>query len=47
MAQEHRKPVFHLTPADGAIGSHAFAVADAKSDFRKLVNIIGEKIGVE
>jgi hypothetical protein len=22
MAQEARKPIFHLTPADGAIGSH-------------------------
>lgn len=36
MAQEARKPVFSLTPADGAIGSHAAAVQDAYHDFRLL-----------
>jgi len=36
MAQEARKPVFFLTSADGAIGSHATAVQDARSDFRVL-----------
>ena len=29
MGQEARKPIFHLTPADGAIGSHAQAVQEA------------------
>ena len=34
MAQEARKPIFHLTPADGAIGSHAAAARDAYTDFK-------------
>ena len=46
MAQEHRKPIFNLTSADGAIGSHANAVRDAKKDFRLLAEKIAEKIGV-
>jgi len=36
MSQEARKPMFHLTSADGAIGSHAKAVRDAKENFRQL-----------
>jgi chromosome partitioning protein len=44
MAQEHRKPIFHLTPADGAIGSHANAVQSAKKDFRNLAALIAEEI---
>ena len=36
MAQEARKPIFQLTAADGAIGSHAAAVKDAWSDFKAL-----------
>ncbi len=43
MAQEHRKPIFSLTSADGAIGSHANAVQDAKKDFKDLA----KKIAVE
>lgn len=44
MAQEHRKPMFKLTPADGAFGSHAAAVTDARSDFRALAKKIIERI---
>ena len=47
MAQEHRKPIFRLTSADGAIGSHANAVRDAKKDFRQLAEKIADKIGIE
>ncbi len=36
MAQESRKPIFELTPADGAIGSHAASVKDAHRDFKQL-----------
>ena len=36
MGQEHRKPIFKLTPADGAVGSHASAAQDAKKDFEEL-----------
>ncbi len=36
MAQELHKPMFDLTPADGAVGSHAVAARDAERSFRKL-----------
>lgn len=44
MAQEHRKPIFKLTSADGAIGSHANAVQDAKQDFKQLAFKIAAQI---
>lgn len=47
MAQEYRKPIFNLTSADGAIGSHASAVQDAKKDFKQLAEKIAEKIGIK
>ncbi len=43
MAQEARKPIFHLTSADGAIGSHANSVQDARKDFEILAKKIGHK----
>lgn len=46
MGQEYRKPIFNLTSADGAIGSHANAVSDAKKDFKSLAAKIAEKIGI-
>ncbi|AYC18401.1 Sporulation initiation inhibitor protein Soj [Dickeya dianthicola] len=46
MAQEYRKPIFNLTSADGAIGSHANAVSDAKKDFRQLAIKIAAQIGM-
>ena len=46
MAQEARKPIFHLKPADGAIGSHAAAARDASKDFRELANKIIAKMNV-
>ncbi len=46
MAQEHRKPIFKLTSADGAIGSHANAVSDAERDFRDLARKIAKQIGI-
>jgi chromosome partitioning protein len=44
MAQEHRKPIFKLTAADGAIGGHAGAVQDARKDFEELARKIADKI---
>ncbi len=44
MAQEARKPIFHLTPADGAIGSHAAAANDAHDDFKALAEKITIRI---
>jgi cellulose biosynthesis protein BcsQ len=46
MAQEVRKPIFHLTSADGAIGSHAYAVADARKDFMTLAQTILGNVGL-
>ena len=40
MAQEARKPMFHLKPADGAIGSHYQSAKDAFDDFEKLARQI-------
>jgi cellulose biosynthesis protein BcsQ len=44
MAQDARKPMFHLTAADGAIGGHAGAVLDCKVQFEKLAKTILERI---
>ena len=44
MAQEARKPIFKLTPADGARGSHAAAASVAYSDFKDLAELILERI---
>jgi cellulose biosynthesis protein BcsQ len=44
MAQELRKPIFHLTSADGAIGSHSQAVRDAGSDFQILAKQIEHRM---
>lgn len=43
MAQEARKPIFQLTSADGAIGSHASAVAESHKHFQRLAErILGQ-----
>jgi chromosome partitioning protein len=47
MAQEARKPIFNLTAADGAIGSHAAAVRDAYSDFKALAIAILARVAPE
>ena len=47
MAQEARKPIFHLTPADGAIGAHAAAAHGAYKDFKILAEKITERIGIK
>jgi cellulose biosynthesis protein BcsQ len=44
MAQEARKPIFKLSTADGAIGSHAAAVQEAFSDFRELADKVHAKM---
>lgn len=47
MAQEARKPIFHLTPADGAIGAHAAAAQGAYKDFKILAKKITERIEIK
>lgn len=44
MAQEARKPIFHLKAADGARGSHAAAARDAGKDFEELAKKILAKM---
>ena len=46
MAQEKRKPIFKLTTADGAFGSHAAAVSDARADFNALAQKIIARINL-
>ncbi len=40
MAMEVRKPIFQLTPADGAIGAHTYGVHDCRKDFHELATKI-------
>lgn len=46
MAQEAGKPIFHLKPADGALGAHVTAVQGAFQDFRKLTLEILNRAGL-
>lgn len=46
LAQEAHKPMFHLKPADGAIGAHVQAVHSAYQDFATLAREIAHRTGV-
>ncbi len=46
LAQEARKPIFHLASADGAIGAHAAAVWEAGLDFKRLADSIRQRMGL-
>ena len=46
MAQEHRKPIFQLKPADGAIGGHANAAVEAHKDYKRLAQAIIERMNI-
>jgi chromosome partitioning protein len=46
MAQEARKPMFLLKPADGAIGGHQAAVPQCYRDFEALAETIERRIGL-
>ncbi|MCP4697290.1 MAG: ParA family protein [Gammaproteobacteria bacterium] len=46
LAQEARKPIFDLKPADGAIGSHIYSVTSAYKDFKLLAQKIAAGAGV-
>jgi len=43
MAREARKPMFHLKPADGAIGAYLQSAEDARKDFEALARAIVSK----
>ena len=46
LAQEASKPMFHLKPADGAIGSHLRVALSAGRDFKLLAQVIAERTNV-
>ncbi len=46
LAQEARKPMFSLKPADGAIGGHAEAVQNCYLDFCSLAREIARRAGI-
>ncbi len=46
LAQEARKPMFFLKPADGALGAHTSAVTGAYKDFRALTEQIADRINL-
>ena len=46
MAMEARKPMFHLKPADGAIGAHTYAVRECFADFDVLARRIASACAV-
>jgi chromosome partitioning protein len=47
MAMEAHKPIFHLKPADGAIGAHVAAVAECYADFKRLSLEIAKRSSLE
>ena len=46
LAQEARKPMFALKPADGALGAHGAAVTDAYFQFRRVATTIADRVGI-
>lgn len=46
LAQEARKPIFDLKPADGALGAHTYAVGKAYDDFKALATVIADRAGL-
>jgi cellulose biosynthesis protein BcsQ len=46
-AQDVRKPIFLLKPADGALGGHMTAVQDCYKDFKRLAKEIARRSDVE
>ena len=47
MAMEARKPIFHLKPADGALGSHVKAARRCGRDFRELTRAIATRCNID
>lgn len=47
LAQEARKPMFFLKSADGALGAHTHAVANAYQDFKAVANQIANRTNLK
>jgi hypothetical protein len=43
LAQEARKPMFMLTPADGALGGHFQAAQACRREFKSLATILAQR----
>ncbi len=46
LAMEAHKPMFHLKPADGAIGAHVEAVTECAKDFLRLAGRLAKSTGL-
>lgn len=46
LAQEARKPIFHLKPADGAIGGHMTLALESYKDFKRLAEAVAAPTGI-
>ena len=46
LAQEARKPMFFLRPADGALGAHSYAVTECHKDFSNVARKIAANAGL-
>ncbi|MEB3325775.1 MAG: ParA family protein, partial [Cyanobacteriota bacterium] len=46
LAQEARKPMFLLTPADGALGGHFQAAQACRKEFRALATTLAERCSI-
>jgi len=46
LAQEARKPMFFLKPADGALGAHTYGVTEAYRDFKNVARKIAANAGL-
>ncbi len=47
LAQEARKPIFHLKPADGALGAYGDIIPTAYREFQQLALKIAKGAGIE
>lgn len=47
LAHEARKPIFHLKPADGALGAHTYAVQEAYADFLAVAKSVAQRTGIQ
>ena len=47
LAQEARKPMFFLKPADGALGAHTYAVTEAYEEIKSVAEKISKKAGLK
>jgi len=47
LAQEARKPIFHLKPADGALGAYGDIIPSAYREFQQLALKIAKGAGIE